>query len=363
MTLYSISSDRLAPVVRTTFAAERLLERRDLQRMLRTDISAVGDDLLVVAEEYGEWTDSSRRIDLLCISKDADLVVVEIKRTEDGGHMELQAIRYAAMVSGMTLDQIVAAFARTHGVDSDSARSAIVEFIEHEGDGDAALSGDVRIVLVAADFSTEVTSTVLWLNKRELDIRCVRLRPYKFEGQIFVDATQIIPLPEAAEYEVKVRELEQAKRKVEREKFILCRAFWAGLLARAKDRTVLFAGRTSANGAVLSVGMGRGGFAMNTVLEQSESRVEMFFRPPGNEERSLAVFNAVHARRVELETAFGEALIWDDRPGRLGWKIYLSVSGGWRTPEEDWQPLHDRLIDVMIRMERVLKSPILEASV
>ena len=130
----------------------------------------------------------------------------------------------------------------------------------------------------------------------------------------------------------KVRSLKKAKRTVERENFILCRAFWAGLLARAKDRTVLFAGRTSANGAVLSVGMGRGGFAMNTVLEQSESRVEMFFRPPGNEERSLAVFNAGHARMVKLETAFGEALICDDRPGRLGWKIYLSVSVGLRTP-------------------------------
>jgi hypothetical protein len=363
MSLYRVTPDRFEPVARTTFAAEKMLERKDLQRLLRKDITPIADDLMVIAEEYGDWEDSNRRIDLLCISEDADLVVVEIKRTADGGHMELQAIRYAAMVSGMTFDQVVAAFARTHGVDAESARSTIVDFIEHEGDGNAALSGDVRIVLVAADFSTEVTTTVLWLNKRDLDIRCVRLRPHRLDGQIVIDATQIIPLPEAAEYEVKVRELEQAKRKVEREKLVLCRAFWAGLLARAKDRTALFAGRSTANGAVLSVGMGRGGFAMNTVLEQGESRVEMFFRPPGSEERNLAIFNAVHERRPELEAAFGEALIWDDRPGRLGWKIYLSVAGGWRTPEEDWPPLHDRLIDVMIQMDRVLKAPILEASV
>ena len=48
---------------------------------------------MVLAEEFGDWQDSRRRIDLLCLDRDAGLVVVELKRTEDGGHMELQAIR------------------------------------------------------------------------------------------------------------------------------------------------------------------------------------------------------------------------------------------------------------------------------
>ena len=37
---------------------------------------------------------------------------------------------------------------------------------------------DVRIVLVSANFSKEITMSVLWLNERDLDIRCVRLIPY-----------------------------------------------------------------------------------------------------------------------------------------------------------------------------------------
>jgi hypothetical protein len=35
-----------------------------------------------------------------------------LKRTEDGGHMELQSIRYASMVSTMTFDQAVDTFGR-----------------------------------------------------------------------------------------------------------------------------------------------------------------------------------------------------------------------------------------------------------
>lgn len=37
-------------------------------------------------------------------------MVVELKRTDDGGHMELQAIRYAAMVSSMVFADVVAAY-------------------------------------------------------------------------------------------------------------------------------------------------------------------------------------------------------------------------------------------------------------
>ena len=89
MPLYRVTKDRLEPVKQTSFIEERLLERKDLQRLLKADISVIGDDMMVIAEEFGDWEESNRRIDLLCLDKQARLVVVEIKRTEDGGHMEL----------------------------------------------------------------------------------------------------------------------------------------------------------------------------------------------------------------------------------------------------------------------------------
>jgi hypothetical protein len=67
----------------------------------------LGDDLYVQTEEFGEWEDSRRRIDLLAIDQQANLVVIELKRTTDGGHMELQAIRYASMISAMTFERAV----------------------------------------------------------------------------------------------------------------------------------------------------------------------------------------------------------------------------------------------------------------
>jgi hypothetical protein len=47
---------------------------------------------------------------LLANDKDANLGVIESKRSEDGGHMELQAPRYAAIVSVLIFDEAVETF-------------------------------------------------------------------------------------------------------------------------------------------------------------------------------------------------------------------------------------------------------------
>ena len=112
MAIFKLTQNNLAPLAETQFGAEGILERKDLQRLLQGNIRALASDLMVICEEFGSWVESSRRIDLLCIDREANLVVVELKRTEDGGHMELQAIRYAAMISAMKFEQLMQVEAR-----------------------------------------------------------------------------------------------------------------------------------------------------------------------------------------------------------------------------------------------------------
>lgn len=73
-----------------------------------------------------------RRIDLLGIDKAANIVVIELKRIEDGGHMELQAIWYAAMVSTLTFDRVVEIFEKylNDNNTDQNARETILEFLE-----------------------------------------------------------------------------------------------------------------------------------------------------------------------------------------------------------------------------------------
>ncbi|HEV8712295.1 MAG TPA: hypothetical protein VGX03_05635 [Candidatus Binatia bacterium] len=214
MALYNLTQSAIVRVPETSFASARVRERVDLQRLLRTNIGVIAPDTLVIAEEFGSWDRSQRRIDLLAVDKDANLVVIELKRDVEGAHMELQALRYAAMVARMTFDQAVEEYRKflaSIGSTLDP-QASLLDFLDWTEPISDSFAQDVRIVLASADFSQELISTVLWLNDRDLDIRCVRLKPYQFETNLLLNVEQIVPLPEAADYQIQIRQKKQAER-------------------------------------------------------------------------------------------------------------------------------------------------------
>jgi hypothetical protein len=222
MPLYEIGDEGLTLHTPAQFADLGLYERSDLQRLIRDDITVLGGDLLVVAEEFGDWEDARRRIDLLAIDTEGHLTVIELKRSEDGGHMELQALRYAAMVSSMDFEDVVAAYTthlsrHRHGEDL-NARAELSAFLGATDGDELVISSEVRIILVSADFGRELMTTVLWLNRFEgLDIRCVQLLPYRLDNRVVLDVRQLVPLPEATDYQVRVRRKERQRERAQRD--------------------------------------------------------------------------------------------------------------------------------------------------
>ncbi|MEM9943336.1 MAG: hypothetical protein AAF939_17360 [Planctomycetota bacterium] len=219
MTVFEIQKDTIRPIDETTFAAVGIKERSDLQRLLRDQIDIVASDIFVIAEEFGDWDESNRRIDLLAIAKNGNLVVIELKRTEDGGHSELQAVRYAAMVSAMTFSDAVKAhekYLAKREIQED-AQKRILKFLDWDEVDEDNFAQDIEIILASAEFSKELTTAVLWLNERELNITCVRLKPYLDGEKVLLDVQQVIPIKEAEEYQIKIRQ-KQAKERVARKK-------------------------------------------------------------------------------------------------------------------------------------------------
>ncbi|PMJ95288.1 hypothetical protein [Vibrio sp. 10N.261.55.A7] len=214
MSLYNIANKNLTALTPTTFAAEGLQERQDLQEALKSCIDAIAPDCLVISEEFSDWEDSRRRIDLLAIDRNANLVVIELKRDEVGAHMELQALRYAAMISTMTFEKACDYFEQyieKEGTELDP-RETLLEFIDLDESNLKDFGNDVRIVLASADFGKELTTSVLWLRDKGIDISCVRLAPYRYKDDVLINAEQIIPVPEVEEYQVKFREKRQEQR-------------------------------------------------------------------------------------------------------------------------------------------------------
>lgn len=357
MPIFEVGTGGLLPLNATTFEAQGLKERADIQRLLKAHIEALDADLLVLAEEFGDWVDSSRRIDLLCLDTDANLVVVELKRTEDGGHMDLQALRYAAMVSTMTFDQAVSTLARSRNrtaPDLEAARAAILSFLDWTEPDEDSFAKDVRIVLASADFGKELTTTVLWLRERGIDIRCVRLRPYKMEnGPLLVDIQPLIPLPEAADFQTRVGAKQAAERRQRATQNDQLYRYWAALLDQAKACNAPLANRAPVSGNWLGGSSGRPGITFYFGTRKEHSRAGFWFEPTMTGLSDL--YASLKAKKSAIEEAVGQPLYWGEPPEDRNYYIRVGIPGGYQSPEEDWPNIHTALATAAKRLWDVLQ--------
>ncbi len=368
MPIYELAADHVQPVEATTFAREGIRERQHLQRLLRESIEVLAPDTLVIAEEFSRWEGSNRRIDLLGVDRAANLVVVELKRTDEGGHMDLQALRYAAMVSPMTFDEAVDTYdehLRRQGRDDD-ARQARLDYLGWDDQAENAFNQQVRIVLASMDFDKEITSTVLWLNDvYGLDIRCVRIQPYRLADRLLVDVQQIIPLPEAAEYRVQIQkkvQQERIARTESTEQAALRRAFWEALLAEANKRTALHANISPSQESWVSAN--RGGFGYQYIIRKHEGKVALYIdRGKGTEAENKAVFNALLAKKEAIETAFGGPLEWVSEEDKRACQVVKTITVGGVRDEAKWPAIHQAMIDAMIRLEAAVRPYLTALSV
>jgi hypothetical protein len=368
MPIFHVLPNELKPLAPTTFGAEAMMERKDIQRLLRDQITALDERLMVISEEFGDWLDSTRRIDLLCLDADANLVVVELKRTEDGGHMELQALRYAAMVSSMTFDQLVNTYARHKdkvAPDNEAARVAILEFLGWDDVYEDQFGQDTRIVLAAADFGKELTTAVMWLIERGIDVRCVRMKPYRMlDGTVLLDVQQLIPLPEAATFQTQIGVKKQAERQSQSTRNELRLKFWQALLEYAKTKTDLHANRSPSYDGWISGSIGRGGFSLTYSTRRTDSQVELWISlGSGQTARNKAAFKALETRKAEIEADFGSALEWQELPEGEGCRVRYVMEGGYRSPQEQWPSIHAKLTDAMIRLDRAMRSRVASLTV
>lgn len=226
MAICRISPDKqqMQKLAGTAFEKQKVDEGKLRDFFARDDnIEAIEENLMVVGKEVNFWQETKRYIDLLCIDKESNLVVLEFKRTKKGEFMEWQALRYAAMIAACPVEQLVRQHAHylfkcakeeadggAAEYDGDkhhaNARKNLEDFLEHPL-ADDEFDNKVRIILVAAGFAKELTATVLWLIENyKLDIRCVEIPPSQRNSETFFEVRTIIPLPVPKEYQVGMME-------------------------------------------------------------------------------------------------------------------------------------------------------------
>ena len=193
----------------TELASLDLKEREHLQEWVLKHPHVLGDGVRIVACEYDGWQSASGdpvrdRLDVLGLAPDGRLVVGELKRGVAPHSIHMQAINYAAMASRLSCRDVVELYVQNqqrHGTMLE-VEAVLTEFETGFLLNEESVRNP-RIVLIAAEFPTSVTTSVVWLNERSVDISLVRYRAYRLESdQIIVTFSRFFPVPSVEEFTV-----------------------------------------------------------------------------------------------------------------------------------------------------------------
>jgi Domain of unknown function (DUF5655) len=203
-----------------------LLERQHLQEWVLTNPKVIGEDVKLVTFEFGRWSAASGavsrdRLDVLGLDRDGRLVVVELKRDQAPDTVDMQALKYAALVSRFTIDDL----AKVHAKYLSERQREVVSPEQAVADLEdwATLAEESlrlpRIVLMATEFPMTATATIVFLHQQlGLDVRLLRFQAYRTTSEVLVTVSQLYPPPDVEEFVLSPEVNEQRMVRTERQR-------------------------------------------------------------------------------------------------------------------------------------------------
>lgn len=354
---YNKTEKKIKALSETDFKTHKILERQDIEKWVEFNPDLLGEDLYILTTEYDRFDKTNERLDLLAIDKDGTLAVIELKRDTSGKNIELQALKYAAYCSTLTLEDVVkinTEYLQKKGQNTTykQVKDNILAFITN--DDFEELSDKPRIILVAKEYTPEVTASVLWLRKFGIDISCIKFRPFEMDEQTIVfESSIIIPLPEAEDYIIqaeKKENIENSKTRTQNEYY----SFFSELRDGIQSTLNLHLS-TSTTRSYYQIPTGIGGIHFEFCFHgrpRSSFGVELHFEK-GDRARNHQLFNKFLKLKDSIEKATNEKLKYQEFWGSTCSRIYLEMAEGQMTEE-----LKKWAIEKMVILYKLLKSEI-----
>lgn len=347
-----------------SFSSLGYTERYHLQEWLAKNPQALtrdnDDELLIIQKEFAGFDDTKERLDLLAIDKQRNLVIIENKLDDSGRDVVWQALKYAGYCANLRKEHILEIFQRyLDKYEPEEARPAaevMTEFLGYESLDEVQinLSRTQRVIMVAASFRKEVTNTALWLMQFGLRVQCFKIKPYKFNNEIFVDIRQVIPTPEAESFMIGMAQKEAEEQSTSSElktRHQMRKAFWTRMLERLKSSSCnLYNNISPSTDHWLSAGSGISAVSYSLIFSKKEIRVELWIAKASAESNTFA-FNWLLERKEAIENAFGHALKWDPLQGKKSCRISYA-SPAVSLDEANWPEMLDWLLLNLMAFEK-----------
>ena len=144
------------------------------------------------------------------------------------------------------------------------------------------------------------------------------------------------------------------------ERHVLRLKFWESLLSRAKEKGVLtHSSRSPVKNGWIAAGAGKSGLSFNYVIwKEDEGGVELYI-DTGDATENKKIFDALYAKKDQIERAFGGPLNWERLDGKRASRIRETIrKGGLSSGETIWPSIQDEMIDAMRRLDKALRPQI-----
>lgn len=210
-------------------------------------------------------------------------------------------------------------------------------------------------IWISGDPRPEHTKAVNWLNEatpRDVSFYLVKVEGVRIEGSPPAPLFSVICAPEGTK-DIGGTKEEFAERHLKR------REFWKQLLEKSRQRTKLHANISPSVSNWIGTGAGKSGLAYNYVITMDSGAVELYIdKGKDAEETNKQIFDALYAKKEEIEADFGDGLKWGHVEGRRACRIRFTFEEAGLKDEDKWDDLQDKMIDAMIRLERSLAKHI-----
>lgn len=205
--MWEVKGKSLSEVPRAKIRFEELLEE-----WLEHDISMISDDLLVIGRQVG--TTFGKSIDLLCIKRNGDVVIVELKKGKAPREVVAQVLEYASWVDDLSWEDVSSIaddYLKERGLTLEEAFER--KFGEQLPD---VINESHEMLIVASDLDDQSERVIEYLSQHGIRINAVTFNYFKNDDHEFIARTFLIPksAKEARETKRKRRLSEEELREV-----------------------------------------------------------------------------------------------------------------------------------------------------
>ena len=339
-------------------------ERENLQEWIAKEPTILGEELLIIQKEFAGFSDTHERLDLLALDKQGSLVIIENKLDDTGRDVTWQALKYASYCSSLSKDNIRKIYQDylDKKDTNEKAEEKLSEFYDQSDYEDLNLNKGVtqRIVLIAAKFRKEVTSTVLWLLNFKIRLQCFRVTPYSMGDDLFLNIEQIIPTQDTEEYMIGMAEKAQDDINSQTElkhRHIIRKEFWTKLIQRMNNtKTDLYQNINPGISNWIGAGSGVRGIGFNFSISKSYGRAELYI-DRGDKDENEQIFDLLIKQKEKIEKEFGGPLTWERLDEKRACRIKSETPGN-IFEKEQWDDMLTFMVDSMFKLEHAFRHPL-----